>query len=155
MAAYGQNAGNISPRNGIGDGRSRNSYPRGVPVYGPAGLPPSAENPGTTLPSDGFSARPNHVYVDVSFGDHDALGGRLMAVAQADTFDASANPFPACGVYDQPNAWHGVMPLIRLQATTSAHPGASMPAGAGGPNMVFQAPPSFSAQSRPIYAVGL
>jgi hypothetical protein len=150
-----QNAGDrpINPRNGV-NGYSRNAYPRGVPVYAPAMLPMGTENPGSTLPSDGFSAHPNIVIVDVSFGDHDALGGRLMAVSQGDTYDASACPWPAAGVYDQPGAQVGILPLVRLQPTTSAHPGLASATGAG-PAMLYRAPPSFSAQSVPIPALGV
>lgn len=145
----------INPRNGIGDGRARNAYPRSVAVYGPAMLPLGMENPGSTIPSDGFSARPSFVHVDVSFGDHDGLEGRLMAVAQADMYNSDPNPFPAAGVYDVPGAWHAVMPLLRLQPTTSAHMGLSNPASGGGPAMLFHAPPVFGVQTTPIYAVGL
>src|SRR5207237_7166825 len=116
-----QNAPNEWPRNGTAP--TKNSYPRSAPIYAPAMLPLSMENPGSTVPGDGWSARPNYVNVDVSFGWHDALNGRMMAVAQADMYDMSQNPWPAAGNYDQPGAWHGILPLIRLQPTTSAHPG--------------------------------
>lgn len=152
MAFYQQNSRNIQPPNGTAP--TKNDYPLSVPVYGPQGLPMAVDNPGSTQPSDGFRARPNLTVVDVSFGDHDALHGRLMAVSQADTYNSAIGPFPRAGTYEQPGAAIAVMQLIRLQPTTSAHPGLSLATGAG-PAMVFQAPPVFTAQSKPIYALGL
>lgn len=140
------------PRNGTAP--CRNAYPRSAPIYEPNMNPESMENPGSTIPSDGFSARPNYVGVDVSFGDHDALGGALMRVAQADTYDSSRNPWPAAGTYEEPGAAIAVLQMIRLAPTTSAHPGLSSATGAG-PTMLFVAPPVFSVQTTPIYATGL
>lgn len=140
------------PRNGTAP--CRNAYPRSAPIYQPNMNPESMENPGSTIPSDGFSARPNYVVVDVSFGDHDALGGALMRVAQADTYDTHMNPWPAAGTYEEPGAAVAVLQMMRLAPTTSAHPGLSSATGAG-PTMLFVAPPVFSVQTTPIYATGL
>jgi hypothetical protein len=152
MAYWRQNEGNIEPRNGTAP--CRNSYPRSAPVYAPAALPEGMVNPGSTNPSSGFRANPIYLTTYPTFGDHDGLSGRLMAVAQADTYDTSQNPWPACGVWDQPGAGIAASELIRLAPTTSAHMGLAQATGAG-PTMVFQAPPVFSYQSKPIYAVGL
>ena len=140
------------PRNGTAP--CRNAYPRSAPVYQPSMIPGSMENPGSTLPSDGFSARPNLLLVDVSFGDHDALGGQLMRVAQSDMYDSSQNPWPATGSYEEPGAAIAVLDMVRLAPTTSAHPGLQNATGAG-PTMLFVAPPVFSIQTRPIFATGL
>lgn len=154
MAFYQQNAGQIEPRNGTAP--CRNAYPLSYPVYQPGMIAPSNENPGSTLPSDGFSAVPNFVAVNVSFGDHDALDGRLMAVAQADSYNSAVGPFPRAGTYEEPGAATAVLQMMRLAPTTSAHPGLSLGMGGGpGPTMLFQAPPVFSVQTRPIYATGL
>jgi hypothetical protein len=152
MPEWGQNAAQVNNRNGSAP--QRNDYPRGVPVYAPAMIPQAMENPGTTMPSDGFSAHPDLHRTVVSFGEHDELRGRMMEVSQADTYDASPNPFPANGVYDQPGAQIGILPLVRLEPSTSAHPGLALATGAG-PVMIFRAPPAFSAQTTPIYALGL
>ena len=154
MAFYRQNAGNVQPRNGTAP--CRNAYPLSIAVYGPAGLPPSAENPGSTLPSDGFSARPSYVAVDVSFGDHDALHGALMAVAQADLYTQPVVPgtFPRAGTWEQPGGPIAASALVRLSPSTSAHRGLNQATGPG-PTMVFTAPPVFSIQTKPIYALGL
>lgn len=152
MPFWRQNAEQVQPRNGTAP--VKNAYPRSAPIYEPAMIPLGMENPGSTLPSDGFSARPSYIAVDVSFGDHDALGGRLMAVGQADLYDESRNPWPACGVWDQPGAAIAASAIVRLQPSTSAHPGLAQATGAG-PAMVFQAPPVFTIQTRPIFALGV
>lgn len=84
----------------------------------------------------------------------DGLGGRLMDVPQTDFYNAAPNPWPANGVYDQPSAAIGTIGLLRLQPTTSAHPGASLSSDAG-PTMLFHAPPVFSMQTKPILALGV
>ncbi len=152
MSYWKQNARNIPPRNGTAP--CKNEYPRSAPVYDAARIPESMTNAGTTNPSDGFRARamaslPRRPV----FGHHDGLG-RLMAVAQADTYDSSRNPWPANGVWDQPGAAIAASELVRLQPTTSAHPGLAMATGAG-PTMLFVTPPVFTVQTKPIYAVGL
>lgn len=152
MAWYRQNAANGIPRGGIAP--MRNHYPRSAPIYDAQMLAPSEENPSSTAPGGGYRAFPLGVGVVPSFGSWDGLGGRLMAVSQADTYDTSANPWPAAGTYEEPGAATAVLQMIRLQPTTSAHPGLAMATGAG-PNMLFVAPPVFGYQTQPIYAVGL
>jgi len=153
MAFYQQNEANEWPRNGTAP--VKDFYPLAYPVYAPQLIAPSQENPSSTSSYGGYRAVPLQVDVQPSFGDHDGLHGRLMAVSQADTYNSEPNPWPAAGVYDVPNGQIAVMEMMRLQPTTSAHPGLSTPASGGGPTMVFRAPPVFSAQSRPIYALGL
>jgi len=152
MAFYQQNARQVWPRNGTV--RGQDAYPASVPVYGPGGIPPGMTNPGSTQPSGGFRAAPVFVASPPVFGTHDALHGDLMRVAQADTFNSAVGPWPRAGVWDQPNAGIAASAITRLAPTTSAHPGLAHSTGAG-PTMVFVAPPVFSVQSRPIYAVGL
>ena len=77
-----------------------------------------------------------------------------MDVPQADLYDSSRNPWPGNGVYDQPSALIGLLGLLRLQPTTSAHPGATLPPDYS-PTTLFHAPPVFSLQTKPILAVGL
>lgn len=120
-----------------------NNYPRSAPIYAPAMIPPGMENPTQWSPYGTLVAHPY-------FGGWDGLGGRLMHVAQADSYDASKNAFPANGVNDQPNA---MFELIRLSPTTSAHPGLTMASGAS-PVMVFGAPPAYGLQTTPIMALG-
>ena len=152
MSFYDQNAGQIWPRNGTAP--CKDFYPRSAPIYAPAMLAPSEANPGSTVPSGGFQARPIMIDPSPSFGEHDGLGGALMRVSQADTYDTSRNPWPAAGTSSEPNAAVGVMQMMRLQPSTSAHAGLSFATGAG-PAMLYHAPPVFSAQSQPIYAIGL
>jgi hypothetical protein len=152
MPYYQQNAAQEWPRNGTAP--THNDYPKSYPVYGPGGIPLAMENPGSTLPSDGYSAQPSFVNVNVSFGEHDGLHGNLMRVAQADTYNSAVGPFPRAGTYEEPGAATAVLNMIRLAPTTSAHPGLSFSTGAG-PTMLFVAPPVFSVQSTPIYATGL
>ena len=152
MAFWRQAPERENPRNGTAP--TRNNYPRTAALYAPEKLPPSMDNPGSTLPSDGFRARPSFLFTQPSFGEHDGLDGALMKVAQADLTDAHANPFPATGNYDQPGAWHSILPLIRLQPTTSAHPGLASATGAG-PAMFYAPPPPYAAQTVPILATGL
>jgi hypothetical protein len=119
--------------------------------------PPAMENPGTTLPSDGFSAEPSYVHVNVSFGRHDGLRGRLMEVAQADLYTQPplGYAFPRAGTWEEPGGPIAAAGIgLRLAPTTSAHMGLSQATGPG-PTMVFVTPPVFSVQTRPVYAVGL
>jgi hypothetical protein len=158
MPFWQQNAPQVAeaPRTGIAP--THNSYPHSVNMMGPAELPMAMDNPGSYQPSDGFAslAAKNVMMVRIGFGDHDALQGRLMAVSQADLYDSQGNWMNGnpSGVYDQPNAQIGILPLIRLQPSTSAHPGLAAATGAG-PQMIYRTPPSFSAQTTPIYALGL
>lgn len=153
MAFYGQNAGNIPPRNGTAP--TKNAYPCSVAVYGPAGIPPAMDNPGTTQPSDGFSAYPpNQFFPYPTFGRWDGLSGRLMEVSQADLYTQPPQPFPRAGTWEEPGGPIAASMMVRLQPTSSAHAGLAMSTGAG-PAMVFVAPPVFTVQSKPIYALGL
>lgn len=123
----------------------RDMYPLSRAVYGPEKLQPNMETPTRWTPFGLFVPTPY-------FGGHDGLHGRLMHVPQADMYDSSPNPWPANGVDDQPNAQFN---LLRLEPTTSAHPGYSLPSYAPSPAMVFQAPPIFGIQTVPIPAVGV
>ncbi len=152
MAFYRQNEGNIPPRNGTAP--CRDAYPYSVAVYGPAELPQSMTNAGTTQPSDGFRAAPGFTFNPPVFGRHDGLQGRLMEVSQADLYYSPPQPFPRAGTWEEPGGPIAASMLVRLEPTTSAHPGLTQATGAG-PTMVFVAPPVFSVQSKPIYAVGL
>jgi hypothetical protein len=152
MAFWQQNDANGWPRNGTAP--RKNQYPRSVPVYDHARIPLAMENPGSTLPSDGFSAQPSYVAVNVSFGEHDGLQGALMRVAQADTWNAAPNPWPAAGTWEQPGGPIAASRITRLQPTTSAHFGLSSATGAG-PTMLFVTPPVFTVQTRPILATGI
>lgn len=152
MPFWKQNAAQEWPRNGTAP--TKDFYPRSRTVYGPGMIPPSQENPSSTSVYGGYRAIPLQLVVEPSFGEHDALHGDLMRVAQADMYDSSQNPWPAAGTSSEPNAAVGIMQMMRLQPTTSAHPGLSFATG-GGPTMLFHAPPVFSAQSQPIYAIGL
>jgi hypothetical protein len=152
MPFWKQNEAQVWPRNGTAP--TKDAYPFSVTTYGPQKLPPSNENPGTTTPSDGFKAAPGYYQVNPSFGRHDALGGRLMEVAQADLYYSPPQPFPRAGTWEEPGAPIAALQLVRLAPTTSAHPGLSQATGAG-PTMIFNPPPVFSVQTRPIYAVGL
>jgi hypothetical protein len=107
------------------------------------------ENPSQWTP---FGTWQPHPY----WGGWDGLGGRLMHVAQADLYDVSPNPWPANQVLDQPGAAiAAVNGLLRLQPTTSAHPGLSMPAPLASPTMLFSPPPPGGQQTTPIYALGV
>src|SRR5262245_38345032 len=131
----------------VPDGYGANSYPRSIPNYGPAEIPPNMDA------RTGWTPRGMLVPRNYEGEGWDALHGRLMDVSQADRYNAAPNPFPANSVFDTPNAWHAIIPLIRLGPTTSAHPGYSLPSGPG-PVMIFHPPPSFGIQTTPIYATG-
>jgi hypothetical protein len=150
VAYYHESPERIMPRNGTAP--CKNAYPRSAPIYEPNMNPESMENPGSTR--SGFRRFPGPVGELVNFGDHDALGGALMRVAQADMYDMHLNPWPAAGTYEEPGAAVAVLQMMRLQPTTSAHPGLAQSTGAG-PTMLFVAPPVFSVQTTPIYATGL
>lgn len=77
----------------------------------------------------------------------------MMGQAQAHVFNSATGTWPANGQADYPNGAQAG-PLIRLEPTTSAHPGYTNPTGAN-PTMVFFAPPVFGYQTRPIFATGL
>ena len=150
MAFYRQSE--ACPKFGTSQGHGASSgaaygasnYPRSRAVYGPARITPNMETPTDWSPWGTFVPHPYS-------GQHDGLRGALMRVSQADTYDASPNPWPANGVDDQPNARFDV---LRLLPSTSAHPGWSLPSLAPSPAMVFQAPPIFGLQTVPIPAVG-
>lgn len=143
------------PRNGTAP--CRNAYPLAYTVYGPQALPLAMDNPGSTQPSDGFQAAPpNPAGQGVTFGRWDGLAGRLMEVGQADMYMSAVpgvSPYRA-GTWEEPGGPIAASMLVRLQPSTSAHPGLSMATGAG-PTMIFTAPPVFTVQSTPIYALGL
>lgn len=143
------------PRNGTAP--CRDAYPLAYTVYGPNMNPQSMDNPGTTQPSDGFSAwPPNSTNVSITFGRHDGLGGRLMEVAQADLYMSAVpgvSPYRA-GTWEEPGGPIAATQLVRLAPTTSAHHGLAQATGQG-PAMIFTAPPVFTVQSTPIYAIGL
>lgn len=155
MPAWRQNEANEQPRNGTAP--TRNDYPLSVPVYGPNGLPMSMENPSSVAAGGGYRAVPLDAGLAAgNFGRHDGLHGRLMEVSQADTYNSARGPWPRAGTYEEPGAAVAVLQMIRLAPSTSAHPGAGIGVGGGpGPTMLFQAPPVFSIQTRPIYATGL
>lgn len=153
MPTWQQNAPQVWPRNGTAP--VKDAYPFTRPVYDAQRIAPSQENPSGISAYGGYRAKPLPVAVQGgNFGRWDALGGRLMEVSQADTWDASPQPFPACGVWDQPGAGIAASRIPRLAPSTSAHPGLAQATGAG-PVMQFVAPPVFSIQTRPIYAIGL
>ncbi len=152
MAFWKQNAAQENPRNGTAP--TRNAYPFSITEQGPQRIAPAEANPGSTLPSDGFRASPSFIYLQPSFGRHDGLRGRLMEVSQADTYISPPQPFPRAGTWEEPGGPVAALQLVRLAPTTSAHPGLSQATGPG-PTMIFTAPPVFSVQTRPIYALGL
>ncbi len=153
MAFYRQNAGNIPPRNGTAP--CKNAYPYSETVYGPAMIPMGMTNAGTTEPSSGFQAAPqNTLFNRPTFGRWDGLAGRLMEVSQADTYTSPPQPFPRAGTWEEPGGPIAASMMVRLAPTTSAHAGLTQATGAG-PAMLFVAPPVFTVQSKPIYALGL
>lgn len=126
------------------------NLPRSLPEHGAAGLVPSSEPMSQWSPYGTLYAQP-------FFGGYDELseeGRGVMHVPQAGIYDASPNPWPNNGQYDRPNAIGMTLAMLFLRPTTSAHPGKTMPTGAG-PTMLFRAPPVFSMQTRPIPAVGV
>lgn len=131
---------------GAGYGRNvPQGYPLSYTVYQPQLLPPNTETQTRWTPYGTFVSHPY-------FGGWDALGGRLMHVPQADFYNSDPNPFPSSGVDDQPNARYDI---LRLEPTTSAHPGGpTLPSGPS-PSMVFQAPPAWGLQTIPIPALGV
>jgi hypothetical protein len=152
MPFWKQNAANIPPRNGTAP--VKDYYPLSYTVFEPAAIPQAMDNPGSTLPSDGYRASPSFVVTKPSFGQHDALHGAIMMSAQADFYQSAVGPFPRAGTWEEPGGPIAALRMVRLAPTTSAHPGLQQATGAG-PTMVFQAPPVFTVQSKPIYALGL
>lgn len=131
-----------------GSGSSMNLLPRSVAVYAPAAITPDSETPTQWSKFGTFTPHPFRGQ------GHDALNGAIMDVAQADTYNASPNPFPANPVWDVPGAQIAVLLPMRKEPSTSAHPGRTMASGPG-PSMYFQAPPVFGQQTIPIMAVGV
>lgn len=150
MPGWRQNAANVINR----DPDSQKPGTRSVPVYAPELRQPDMGAParytifGVQQPEYTGNGRAAEA------GRWDGLRGRLMDVPQADTYDESPNPWPANGVWDEPGAQVGVLPLIRLQPSTSSHPGAQVTGGIG-PSMLFHAPPVFGLQTQPILALGV
>lgn len=150
MAFYRQSA--ACPKFGTAQGGAmssgaaygRDEYPHSWAVYGPQRQPQNMETMTDWSPYGQFNP---HAY----FGGWDTLGGRLMHVPQADTYFVGANPWPANGVDDQPNARFDIM---QVPVSTSAHPGFSLPSTAPSPTMIFHAPPIFGVQTVPIPAFG-
>lgn len=116
--------------------------PLSRPHYGAAKIIPNSEVPTQWSPYGEFIPTPYRK----------DMPGSMMAVAQAEMYDASPNPWPNNGQFDHPNGFFAA--LIRLKPHTSAHPGKSLSTG-GGPTMYFHAPPVFSMQTKPIPAVGV
>ena len=147
MAYYRQSAAspklNATHGSSSGANYGRNEYPRSHPAMGPALIPPGMETPTRWTPFGTFAPQPY-------FGGWDALGGRLMHVTQADSYNA-INPWPANGVDDYPNA--APLAILRMAPTTSVHRGFQNPTGPS-PTMLFHAPPIFGLQTVPIPAVG-
>lgn len=129
----------IMPRAPVPFGRR---YPLSTSPHGAASIPPGMVTATQWSPYGEFVPHP---YLK-------DMPGSLMAVAQAETYDASPNPWPNNGQFDRPNGFFAN--LLRLKPHTSAHPGLSMTTG-GGPTMYFHAPPVFSLQTKPIPAVGI
>lgn len=133
--------------------RAPHSVPNNVPLSLPyteavAAHPDGAERGTQWSPYGIFQPR-------VYRGGHDpasVAGDGLMHTERGDYFDASPNPWPNNGQFDRPNGFF--TGLLRLAPHTSAHPGRTMPTGAG-PTMLFRAPPIFSIQQQPISAVGV
>ncbi len=148
MAFYKQNAAQVVNRSpvSIGTGGFLANSTRSQYMYGPSAVLPVADS--NTQWSQGgiFNAQP-------WMGGWDPLRGRIMHVAQTDFYN-SAPVGMNSGVYDQPGAQTGVINYLRLEMTTSARPGLTMPTTVG-PPMFFQAPPSQTVQAKPIFAIGL
>lgn len=128
-----------------GTGFGADHYPNSRAVYGPQAQPYNMTTQTGWNPYEGVTVPAPYL------GGWDGLGGQLMHVPQADTYFVGDNPWPVNGVDDQPNA---AFNLLRLEPTTSAHPGFSNPTGAS-PSMIFAAPPIFGLQTDPIPAYGV
>jgi hypothetical protein len=157
MPSWMQNAPNEINRDP--DSQRAGSHLPAYPVYAPEERQPDLGAPtrytpfGIQAPAyDGGGAGAGGRALNAARWD--GLGGRLMDVPQADFYNSEPNPWPANGVYDVPNGAIGAIGLLRLQPTTSAHPGKTM-APDYGPTMLFHAPPVFSMQTKPILAVGV
>lgn len=160
MPGYMQNAPNEINRNP--DSQRPGSHLPAYPVYAPEERQPDMGAPSRWTPFGGRdAAQPFYDGAGPGSGGRasmaarwDGLGGRLMDVPQADFYNSEPNPWPATGVYDVPNGAIGLIGLLRLQPTTSAHPGMSMPPDYS-PTTLFHAPPVFTMQTKPIMAVGV
>ncbi len=128
-----------------GAGYGRDHYPHSYAVYGPQ------VNQADMLGQSSYSPYKGNTVSMPYYGGYDGLRGRLMHVPQADTYFVGENPWPANGVDDQPNVLYS---LLRLEPTTSAHPGYTIPTGPS-PAMIFNAPPIFGLQTVPIPAFGV
>ena len=127
-------------------------------LTGEEGAPGSWSPYGESIPApfNGPSPRGgNRVSRPWGGGGHDAKGGQLNEEARGDFTNSAQGPWPRSGVWDEPNAWYGVMGFLRLPPHTSAHPGASLTSGEASPTMVFHTPPVWGLQTTPIYAVGV
>lgn len=129
----------IMPRAPVPFGRR---YPLSLSPHGAARIMPGTETQTQWSP---FGTLDPHPYLK-------DMPGSLMSVAQAEMYDASPNAWPNNGQWDRPGGFF--TDLIRLEPSTSAHPGKSNPTGPG-PAMYFHAPPVFSLQTKPIPAVGI
>lgn len=157
MPGWRQNAANEINRDP--DSQRAGSHLPAYPVYAPAERQQDLGAPARWTPFGIFQPEYDAIAAPasgraVAAARWDGLGGRLMDVPQADLYNSEPNPWPANGVYDVPNAQIGTIGLLRLQPTTSAHPGSSLSSEAG-PTMLFHAPPVFGMQSKPILALGL
>lgn len=150
MAFYRQNQAN-----GINqDPRSQRPGTRSYTVYAPEERQPDMGAPNRWTPFGVFQPHYDGNGRAALAGRWDGLRGMLMDTPQADFLNSQPNPWPANGVYDEPNAAIGILPMVRLQPTTSAHPGAQITGGIG-PSMLFHAPPVFGMQTKPILALGV
>lgn len=134
--------------------RAPDTHPDNVPLsiaqYGPAAILEDSETATQWSPYFQAIARPY-------FGGWDELsrhGNGIMHVAQADTYDASPNPWPNNGQFDHPGSI-AMVGIMRLRPHTSAHPGATMSTKRGDPTSLFRVPPIFSMQTTPVSAVGV
>ena len=151
MAFFRQNKPNVINRDP--DSQRAGSHLPAYPVYGPEEWPPGMGAPARWTPFGNEQPAYTGGAAAAAVG-YDGLAGRMMRVPQADFYNSEPNPWPANGVFDQPGAWHAIIPHIRLEPTTSAHPGASISGSPAGPSMLFHAPPVFSMQTKPILALG-
>lgn len=130
----------------MGNGPPTEQLTGGASVYYPAGVPWNAGG------GQGAAfAQPRDWQ-----GGWDAMGGRLMHVAQTDFIDTSPNVasgYNTSGIYDVPGASQGIS-FLRLNMTTSSRQVPSIPQGIW-PTMFYQPPPSFSQQTVPVIAVGV
>ncbi len=150
MAFYRQNAAQAINQQPVSDRQGT----RGVTVYAPEMRQPNMVTATSYTSFGGYSPEYRGGGRGVNDLPWDGLGGRLMDTPQADMYNAEPCPANATGVWDEPNAWQGVIPLIRLQPTTSAHPGAGLDWTVS-PPMLFHPPPVTGMQAHPILALGV